>query len=164
MNNRTKTLQKRITDILALYFKTQFVVIIIVTLVSWVILSILGIKYALVLACITGVFSTIPTFGVFTSAVITALVAIFDNVRFIPNIVEGLEGVAIIAIYILLNFLIDWGLTPYLTGKIVKIHPLVLFISVLIGSAMFGIVGAFLATPLLLVAKTSWEFSKEKGH
>ena len=158
MTQKSKALKLRIKDTLVLYLKTQFVVIVVVTLIAWAVLSYLNIRYSLLLACITGSLAVIPMFGLITGAVITAVVATFDNVRFIANVPEGVEGLAVFGIYILLNFAIDWGLTPFLSAKIVKINPFILFVVVFLGSAVFGLFGTLLAVPLLLVAKTVWEY------
>lgn len=138
---------------LSVYFKTQFIVVAAATVLSWIVLSVAGVKYALLLACITGALSVIPVLGTVVSAVIASLVAAFDNARFLPDGPEGVEGIVIFLIYMLLNIGIDWLLAPYLTGKMLKIHPLIILGAVLLGTAIFGIGGSFLAVPALLIIK-----------
>lgn len=157
-----RTLANQIADTLIVYVKTQFVVVLSVTVLSWIILSWLGVAYAGLLACMTGALSTIPMLGMIVAAILTGLVATLDNVRFLPNVAEILEGIVVVGIYIVFNFIIDWVLAPYLTGKMVKVHPLLILLAVILGSATLGMLGAFLAVPALLVVKTVIEFSEKE--
>jgi predicted PurR-regulated permease PerM len=164
LHTQQRTLANQVADTLIVYVKTQFVVVLSVTVLSWIILSWLGVAYAGLLACMTGALSTIPMLGMIVAAILTALVATLDNMRFLPNVAEILEGIVIVGVYIVFNFIIDWILAPYLTGKMVKVHPFLILLVVILGSATLGVVGAFLAVPALLVVKTILEYSeKEKS-
>jgi predicted PurR-regulated permease PerM len=144
------------------YLKTQFLVILIVTIITWIILSILGVQYSLLLAFITGSLSIVPFAGMITAALITGIVAIFDDIRFLNNIHPVFEGLIILIIYIILNQIIDFFIAPYLLGKISKIHPLLVLLFVIIGTWIFGIVGTILTVPLLLVIRTIFNHYSEK--
>ena len=148
-----RTLANKIADTLIGYAKTQLIIIVIVTGISWLALSLLQVRFALLLAIITGTLSVVPTLGMITASIIACLVAIFDGTRFLAG-PSFLEGLVILLLFVILNFLIDLFVSPYLMGKSAKIHPLLLFAAVLIGSALFGFLGAFLAIPVLLVGNT----------
>lgn len=151
--SHTRTLTQKIVSVLAGYAKSQLLIMIAVTVVSWITLSMLQVRYALLLAVVTGALSAVPVLGMLTSAVIAGLVAIFDGARFL-NGPAFFEGIALLLVYVILNFLIDTFLSPYLIGKISNIHPFILFLSVLAGSAVFGISGAVFAVPFMLIAGT----------
>lgn len=148
-----ENLSKKIVDTLVNYVKTQVLLIVLVTVSSWLLLTFLGIRYAPLLAFITGSLSIIPVLGITTAAIIVAIVAIFDGVRFLPNFPEFIEGIAVLTMYGLVNISIDYFLSPYLTGKITKIHPVLLLLAVIVGTAVFGILGALFAVPVVLVVK-----------
>ena len=61
---------EKITDILVTYAKTQLLLIAVVTLVSWMILSTLGVQFALLLALMTGAASVIPILGMLAAGII----------------------------------------------------------------------------------------------
>lgn len=153
-----KTLPDMIRTVLVSYAKTQLLLTLIVTVVVWIILSRLGVQFALLLALMTGAASTIPIAGMLTMGIITSLVAIFDTIRFLPALPSIWEGVAIGCTYVFLNVLIDYFLSPYLVGRSVKINPFVLLLCVLIGSSLFGIWGALLTTPVILVVRAINEY------
>jgi len=149
-----KTLAGKIRQTLIQYAKTQLLVVIVVTFVSWIILSLLNIKYALLLAFITGSLSTIPFIGMTTAALLTGMVAVFDGVHFPSDIHPIFEGVTILIIYLIMNQLIDLFLAPYVMGKMTDIRPVFIILSVIVGTWIFGIAGTLLAVPVLLVART----------
>lgn len=151
---KSQTLSQKIVHALILYTKTQLLLAILISTASWILLSLLGVRFALLLAILTGVLSVIPVFGNAISAIAVALVATFDGARFLPNLPEILEGVSVLIIYGVLNISIDYFLSPYLTGKLTKVHPLLLLLAVIAGTIFFGIPGALFAVPVVLVVKT----------
>lgn len=153
-----KSLSGIIRTVLVSYARTQLLLTFIVTVVVWIILSCLGVQFALLLSIMTGAASAIPIAGMLTAGIITSLVAIFDTSAFLPALPSVWEGIAIGCIYIILNMLIDYFLSPYLVGRSVKINPFILLVFVLIGSSLFGIWGALLTTPVLLVLKSVLEY------
>lgn len=151
-----KQMIKEIKKALVSYLRTQFVIMIVVTVLSWMLLSSLRVRFSLLLAFITGALTAVPIAGMVTSAIITSLVATFDRVRFISNGPEFIEGIVIIVLYLIFNGLVDLLISPYVARKFTRLHPVVVFCGVLIGSALFGFLGAFLAVPVLLVGRTVW--------
>lgn len=162
MRHKPRGLSQKIFGTLVGYIRTQCIVMVAVSAVTWVILAVLGVRFALLLAITTGALAAVPVLGMITSAVIAAVVATFDDLRFLPGAPEAVEGIVVVAMYVLLNMLVDLFLAPYLTGKMVRIHPALLFFSVLIGSAAFGIPGALFAVPVLLIGKTVREHFNSK--
>lgn len=160
MNRDTKIqpiLVDEIKIVLINYLKTQFVLMLIVTaLVFWA-LSLLGVKYAVILAFGTGALSVVPFFGMTIASIIAGLVAIFDQVVFLPNMPSYVEGLVILLIFFILNKFVDLLLMPLFLGKTNKINPVILILVVFLGTAIFGIVGAFLAIPALLIIRTTWK-------
>lgn len=150
-------LGEKIKKVLANYVITQFILMIIVSLLVWGILALLNIKYAMVLGVFTGVLSIIPNYGMVISSFLIALVAIFDKVVFLSGMPPFVEGVAVIIILIALNKLVDLLLAPLFLGKTNKINPLLLILVVISGTILFGVPGAILSVPLLLVVKTILE-------
>lgn len=158
--HKDSSLSQKIAATLLTYAKTQLVLMVVITIVSWIILSKLGVQFSLLLALITGSVSVIPIVGITTAAIIASGVAIFDTIRFLPNTSVLLEGVVVLTIYALFNIAIDYFLSPYLVGKSSGINPYALLFFVLIGTWIFGIWGAFLTVPAVLVGKVISEHYK----
>lgn len=154
MKKQETNLSKSIKKTLVNYAKTQFLIVIVVTSISWIILSLLGFRHAILLAGITGSLSTIPFIGMTIAAVIVGLTAIFDGLNFLNGFHPIFEGMMMLIIYFVLNQLTDFLLAPYLMGKMTKVHPFLIILFVIVGTWIFGIFGAILAIPVLLVIKT----------
>ena len=156
-------LTAEIVTVLAGYVKTQFLVYASVTGIVWIVLAALGVRYAVLLAFVTGALSTVPLIGMTIAAGIAGVVAVFDGARFLAGLNPIFEGIAILLIFFLINQLIDFFLAPYLLGKAAKIHPLLILCAVVIGTWVFGIPGAVLAVPVLLVTKTILKHYRKKN-
>lgn len=148
------TLGSKIWKVLITYFKTQFILMLIVGLLTWGILFLLKVKFAIPLAILTGVLSGVPNFGIIIATIVATLVAIFDKVVFLPNATPLVEGLAVMVIFIILNKFVDLILAPIFLGKTNKVSPFVIFMITLLGTVLFGVAGAILAVPLYLVIKT----------
>lgn len=151
---KRERLSQKISGVLVTYAKTQLVLMTIVTLLTWLVLSRIGVQLSLLLALMTGSASVVPVLGLTVTAVIAALVAVLDSIRFLPNASVIVEGVVVVIWYGVLNVIIDYILAPYLIGKSTGIHPVILLILVLLGTWSFGVVGALFAAPTVLVVKT----------
>lgn len=156
-----KTLANRIADVLSTYVRTQLILVVVVTAVSWIMLSFMQVDYAWLLAIVTGSASVIPILGILVTAVIAAAVAVFDGARFLPNLPALAEGIVVLVLYGVLNVIIDYFLSPYMIGKSAKIHPMLLLVAVILGTVTFGFLGAIFTVPVLLVIKTVSEHGND---
>lgn len=130
------------------YLRGQLVVIFFVVLTSFTLLSILGVRYALGIALLTGLARFVPYLGSLTTNTITFLVAVFQTSNnlgmeplYFAMLATGL-GIVIDAIY-------DNAIVPRLLGKSVGVNPGVVMIGALIAANLIGIVGLLLAAPVL---------------
>lgn len=156
------SLISEIKVVLINYFKTQFILMLIVTVLVWGVLSLLSVKYSVILAFVTGSLSVVPVFGITIASIIVSLVAIFDQVVFLPNLPTFVEGLVILLIFFILNKLVDFLLTPIILGKTNEINPIMLILMVSLGTILFGVVGAFFTIPALLIIKTIWKYFGKK--
>lgn len=149
-----KQLWEKIISVLISYIKTQMVLMLAVTIVSWAALMLIGVQFPLLLAVMTGSLSVVPILGMTVAGIIVSAVAVFDSIRFLPGMSVLFEGVVVVVVYGILNFVIDYFLSPYLIGRSSGVHPVVLLVFVVLGTFMFGMWGAFLTVPVILTIKT----------
>lgn len=149
-----KGLGGQIIKVLFAYFTTQFILMILVGLATWGILSLLNVRYAVLLGVITGVLSGIPNIGMFFATIAIVLITIMDKVNFWPNSSPIIEGLIVLIIFIVLNKFVDFLLAPIFLGRAVKINPIILFFVIILGTVLLGPAGAVLAVPILLVVRT----------
>lgn len=131
--------------IIGIFFQMS-IVSVVVCLAFWI----LGIKYAILLGLITGIFNVVPYLGIFTALVISCLITFATS--------AALGTVLIVAIIIIAMHLIDSNiLLPLIVGSKVKINALITVLGVVVGELIWGIPGMFLSIPIIAVLKIIFE-------
>ncbi|MDQ5973586.1 MAG: hypothetical protein QG661_795 [Actinomycetota bacterium] len=106
-----------------------------------IVFEVIGMPYWLPLALWTGVVAQfVPTIGTYIAIVLPVLVGLLS-----PN---PWLGVIALAWGLLYQQVENLTIEPKISAKAVDINPAVAFGSVLLGAALFGIAGAFLAVPV----------------
>ena len=112
---------------------------------------IIGIENAMPLGVIAGLGHLIPYFGPIIGGIPAIIISI---VQF-----GDLSQVPIIIFIVLLTYMLDNGFVqPYVFGKSVDMHPIMIILLIIIGGTLFGLIGMLLAVPVATVIKT---FAKE---
>lgn len=127
---------------LGYWVRGQFILMIVIGLMTYLSLSILGVKYALPLALLAGIFEIIPIIGPILAAV-PAIIIGFNH--------SFVTGIIVCLIYFIIQQLEYQFLVPKIMEKAVNQTPLVTLLSVLIGQALFGILGALVAVPAVVI-------------
>jgi predicted PurR-regulated permease PerM len=107
---------------------------------SWIMLMILGVNYALPLAVIVFLLDLVPLVGATLGAIIVGIVTVFSDFP-IDTIIWAIYA---IVYQQLENNIIQ----PRIQARAVELEPLIVLISVLFGSTLFGVLGALLAIPV----------------
>jgi putative permease len=106
----------------------------------------LGIKYAALLAIITGLFNIIPYIGIFAAMLISFLITFATA--------ASAGKLLLVVITLIVTHLVDSNiLLPVIVGSKVKINPLITVLGVVLGEMIWGISGMFLSIPVIAVLK-----------
>lgn len=135
-----------ISSIAQSYLLGKFMLIVVLSLMYGIGFSIVGIKYALVVAIIAGVMSIIPYLGNIIGGGLAFLFAIISG-----NPMNGIIGVAIVMS--LAQLLESYVLTPLIVGKQVDLNPFFTIMIVVLGGAVWGVPGMIVAIPYLGIVK-----------
>ncbi len=130
----------------AKYIRGQLIEASIVAVLSTIVLTVIGVDYAIVLGLICGIFNLIPYIGPFIGIAITAIFSLFSG---------ELWMVAAVIISLVIVQQIDCNiLCPKIVGDIVGLHPALVLIAVTIGGNMNGLIGMIIAVPIAASLKT----------
>jgi predicted PurR-regulated permease PerM len=128
----------------------RFIVVRIITAVAvgvatWIALLLMGAPQPGLWGALAGIVNSIPFFGpvlvgagVFVVGLLAQGVSFGAELALVTLVITSLEG---------------WLLTPALMGKAARMHPLAIFIGLLLWSWLWGIWGTILAVPMMAVAK-----------
>jgi predicted PurR-regulated permease PerM len=119
-----------------------------VGVMTGVLMWFVGVKNALLLGILAGVLEVVPTFGPIFACIPAVAVAYFQGSSHLP-IANGWFALLVLGVYVLIQQVENNFLAPRILGQSVKIHPLVVLVGAIGGYAVGGIVGAFLATPVI---------------
>lgn len=109
-------------------------------LLTFIGLTILGVKYALALALLAGLLEIIPYLGPILSAVPAVFIAFVQS----PPL-----ALFVILLYVVVQQIENFILVPKIMGRTVGANPVIILIAVLVGFKLAGILGVLLAVPIV---------------
>ena len=153
VNRRAKVsaLLTALSDTLKTWFRTQLIAMLVIGTVTTVALALLGIRGALPLGVIAGIFEFIPNVGPTLSAIPAILMGFADT----PHTALIVAGV-----YWAIQFLENNLLIPYLMKEQLDLPPALTLVTQVVAAYVFGFLGLFVAIPMLaaivVTVRTLW--------
>ena len=153
-----KTLRGIVSDVkimLGSYIRAQLILASLTLAVYTVVLSLLHLKYALILGPLAGIFEFVPVVGPAIAAIIVFVIAVLTSY---PHLIWL---VLFLAVWRLLQ---DYVNAPRIMGKSLEISPLVQILAVLAGGEIAGVVGALVSVPAVATLRILWRrLTSENG-
>jgi predicted PurR-regulated permease PerM len=137
---RYRRLIKEISAAVANYMLDNVAISALATIATWIVLSILGVPYALSLGFVVGFFDLIPLVGATLGAIVVALATV--TVSF------PVATIVWIAFIIIWQRFEDYVVQPLVYRRALHVNPLVTILAVLVGAELLGILGALIAIPI----------------
>ena len=143
-----KNLDKYFNNSNEIFFKfiaSQFLDVIVVGVLVTIAMSIMGIKYAPLLGFLIGLFNMIPYVGAIIAVAIAGLITLITG---------GVSQTVWMLIVVVILQQIDANIiNPKIVGQSLKISPLLVIFAITVGGAYFGMLGMFLAVPVIAVVR-----------
>ncbi|MCW2679614.1 MAG: perM [Frankiales bacterium] len=117
-------------------------------------LAVLGVPLALPLAVLVFFGAFIPIIGAVVSGALAALVALVTT--------GPTSALIVVALVLVVQQLEGNVLQPMLVGRTLDLHPAAVILAVTAGGSLSGIVGAFLAVPVLSVAAVIVRYARQQ--
>lgn len=140
--SQASTIIDKVNGVGGRYIRGQFLVSIIVGTLCTVVLLILKVDFPVLLGFMAGVFNLIPFLGPVIGAIPAALTALF---------ISPLKAVIVILLFIAVQQIDNYVISPNIMKYQVGIHPGILIFSLIAGGAIFGVIGLLLAVPTVAV-------------
>ena len=136
------------------FIRTQAIVSFVDAALIGLALVLLGVPLAWALAVITFIAGFIPIVGAFTAGALAVLIALVAN---------GFTTAIIVLVVIVAVQQLEGNiLQPILQSRAMNLHPVVVLLGVAAGGTLFGIIGAFLAVPILAVVAVMLRYTGEQ--
>ncbi len=151
-------LVREFLGILVAFFRGQLLIGLIMGVLLAIGFSIAGLKFGLAIGLLTGLLNIIPYLG----SILGLSVAL--PLAFLQPDGGGLSLMGIcVAVFIIVQGIEGWFLTPRIMGRQTGLHPVVIIVAIFFwGQALGGVLGMLLAVPLTAFFVTAWRFVRRK--
>lgn len=127
------------------FIASQFLDAVVVGVLVTIAMSIMGIKYAPLLGFFIGLFNMIPYVGAIIAVAISAVITLITG---------GLSQTIWMLIVVIVLQQVDANIiNPNIIGQSLKVSPLLVIFAITVGGAYFGMLGMFLAVPVIAIVK-----------
>lgn len=146
----TRNALKSIYELLVRYFTGISIEAILITILNTLGLHFIGgldISLAVVLALISGVLNVIPYIGPIFASIFGTLMGVVSTLQTGFDIGLGTLIITLLLVFIGTHLIDVFIFQPYIYSNSVKAHPLEIFLIILIGGQIGGIIGMLIAIP-----------------
>jgi predicted PurR-regulated permease PerM/phosphoglycolate phosphatase-like HAD superfamily hydrolase len=156
-----RCLREEINLVWKAFFRGQVLLGLVVGLAVWIAMTAVGLPQAGLMGLLAGVLEVIPTFGPIIATIPALLIALIRGSSYLP-LSNFWFAVLVLGIYLLIQQMESAYLVPRIMGRRLQLHPVIVFIGVLIGGMLAGVLGIFLAAPIIGTARVvlSYVFAK----
>lgn len=134
-----------IQSILRKYILGLLLEMVVVATIACTAFLLIGIKYAMLLGLIVGLFNIVPYVGIFTALFLSSLITFATG---------NPQHVLYVVISVIILHALDSNiLLPTIVGSKVRLNALISFLGIVIGEMMWGLSGMFLAIPVIAILK-----------
>ncbi|MDX1620612.1 MAG: AI-2E family transporter [Nitriliruptorales bacterium] len=136
----------RIGRTVGAYFRGQLMVAAFVAVATGIGLAIIGLPFWAIVGGMTGLFNLVPLIGPFVGGAIGVIIALT---------VGGGTGqaVAVVVVMTAVQQIDNHVITPNIVSRTVKVHPVTVVLGLLVAGSLYGILGMFVAIPVIAAAK-----------
>lgn len=137
-------LWKEIDRVLMKFVRGHLLVALLVGLLTIIGLSLINVKFAILLGIIAGVFDLIPYFGPIIGVIPALFIALLDS---------KIKALYVIILMVVVQQIESNVLSPKILGESVGLHPITVIFVVLAGGHLFGFIGLMAAVPVTAVMR-----------
>lgn len=152
-DEKRKRVKKLVLDVerkLGEWVLGQAVVSTLIAIFSGILITVLGIPFALPLSILTGFLGIIPNLGPTLAGVFMTLVALIT--------VGPVGAIILLVSYVVYQSLENAFIVPKVMGNAVGLKPVVVMLGVVVALMLFGVVGGIIAVPTMVITQIIYEF------
>ncbi|MBX3288031.1 MAG: AI-2E family transporter [Acidobacteria bacterium] len=140
---RSEAVMEDINLTMAAYTRAQLLSCLLIGTVCVLGFYLIGLKYALLLGILAGIFEFVPMLGPLSIGIIATTTAAFGD--------DPRRAIYVAVFLVILRLFHDYVSYPRIVRGGIRMHPLLIIISILAGEQVAGIPGVFLAIPVVAV-------------
>ncbi len=141
---RVQRILRQVSGAISGYVTGNLTISLICGVAIYVVLIVLGMPYAIVLALVVAILDLVPQIGALVGGALLVVVGLFVN---------PLYSLILLVYFVVYKLVEDNILTPVVYSRSVQLHPLAIFLAVLAGGLLYGILGTLLAIPIAEIVR-----------
>ena len=143
------------------FLRGQMIIFLLAFIVYSIVLSVLGVHYAIGLAFMAGLARFVPYVGPAINWTILVLVSYFQVYKLfgLPSFYYTL---LVLIIALLIDQIFDNIVSPRILSDALKVHPAAVLVAAVIAANLFGLLGVVVAAPILATAALLWKYIMRK--
>jgi predicted PurR-regulated permease PerM len=130
------------------FLRGQLAVVASTGVLTWMLMTALGVRFSLGLGFLGGVAKFVPILGPISAGMVAAFVALFQPSNWFGIMPIGHAVLVVISVFIL-DQAIDYILVPRIMGTSLNLHPVIILVGLLIGASLAGVIGLLLSAPMM---------------
>lgn len=120
-------------------------------------LTLVGLKVGMTIGLLGGMLTLVPYLGSIFVVVMGVLTAIVEYGTY-------QQVIAVLVVFLIGQAIEGYGLTPYLVGERIGLHPVAVIFAVMAGGTLFGFFGVLVALPTAAVIMVLLRFLRKQYH
>ncbi len=154
-------LRQEIGEVWNAFLRGQLILCLVIGVMVTATTGAVGLSSALFMGLLAGALEFIPNLGPVIATIPAALLALLNGSSWLPISNVGF-AVLIIVLYTAIQQVENNFLVPRILGSELDLHPLAVLIAVLAGASLAGILGIFLAAPVLATLRVVGRYAYRK--
>jgi len=130
------------------FLRGQLTIVILVIISYTILLSILGVRYAIAIAILAGLARFVPYVGPVITYIVMGLVTLFQGGNYF-GLLPIYYTLLVIVLSIIMDQIYDNLVSPRVMGRSLGVHPAAVLVVAIIAANLIGLIGLVLAAPVL---------------
>ena len=130
----------------------QIIIFVLVVIFYTLLMTILGVRFAVGIAIMAGLARFVPYLGPFATWTVTVLVAFLQGQNYF-NLEPFRYALLVIVAAVILDQIFDNFVSPQIMGQSLRVHPAAVLLGALVAANLIGIIGVVLAAPVVATLK-----------
>jgi predicted PurR-regulated permease PerM len=143
------------------FLRGQIIIFVIAVVVYSIILSVLGVHYALSLALVAGLARFVPYVGPAVNWTVLVLVSYFQTYKLF-GLSPFYYTLLVLIIALVIDQIFDYIVSPRILSDSLKVHPAAVLVAAIVAANLFGLIGVVVAAPILATATLLWKYIMRK--
>jgi predicted PurR-regulated permease PerM len=143
------------------FLRGQIIIFFLAVAVYTIVLSVLGVHYAIGLAFLAGLARFVPYVGPAVNWIVLVLISYFQVFKLF-DLSPFYYALLVLVIALVIDQIFDNIVSPRILSNALKVHPAAVLVAAIIAANLFGILGVVVAAPILATATLLWKYIMRK--